>query len=222
MRRTRGRCRATCSGSAAARATGRSRRPGRAGPRSTPRPRRRRDPPSASSASAGASQRTARRRRALSARAWRIASSSRRPSAENPCPPERVTDPRWWMSMSVQRANRSVIAAVALGIGVLEHRQRLVGEHDPEAERVGRPVALEHRDRAVRRDLAHQDREVQAAGSPTDHGDPSSDAHTPRSLRCSYSSARLLTTLCIRASAARTFACRDRRQSSAHNALSSS
>ena len=49
------------------------------------------------------------------ARSWRIASSSRRPSAANPWPPERVTVSRWWMSISVQRAKRPAIASYDSG-----------------------------------------------------------------------------------------------------------
>ena len=66
---------------------------------------------------------------------------------------------------------------VGLGVGVLEHRERLVGEDDAEAERVARPIALVDDDLRVRRDLAHEDREVQPSGPPTD------DRNTHDSLR---------------------------------------
>ena len=84
--------------------------------------------------------------------------------------------------------------AIAERIGVLEHGQRLIGEDDPEAERVLRPVALEHRDLAVGVDPAHQNREVQAGRPATDYRDAHRQrAHRPRSGRCSYSSASPLT-----------------------------
>ena len=111
---------------------------------------------------------------------------------------------------------------VRLGVGVLEHGQRLVGEDDPEAERVGRLAPIVDRDLAVGPDLPHQDREVEPAGAAADYGNPHAAPHTPTSFRCSYSSASPLTTLCISASVARTPQWAFGGRSSAHSALSSS
>src|SRR5262249_37637224 len=60
---------------------------------------------------------------------------------------------------------------VALAVVGLEVVQRLVGEDDAEAERVLRPVALEHGDLRSRPGLLHQDGEVQAGRAAADDVD---------------------------------------------------
>ncbi len=62
--------------------------------------------------------------------------------------------------------------AVAERIGVLEHRQRLIGEHHAEPEGVLGAVALEDDDLAVGRHPAHEDGEVQPAGAAAGYRDP--------------------------------------------------
>ncbi len=58
--------------------------------------------------------------------------------------------------------------AVALAIVGLEGFQRLVGEHDAEAERIVGPVALEHGDPRLRPRLLHQDREIKPGRTAAD------------------------------------------------------
>jgi hypothetical protein len=60
----------------------------------------------------------------------------------------------------------------ALGIGGLERRERLVGEDDPEPERVVVGVALPHGDLVGRVELGQQDGGVQPARSAADDRDP--------------------------------------------------
>src|SRR5262249_59520252 len=52
--------------------------------------------------------------------------------------------------------------AIALAVVHLEGVERLIGEHDAEAEGVVGPVALEHGDARLRPGLLHEDREVEA------------------------------------------------------------
>ena len=73
--------------------------------------------------------------------------------------------------MSSQRANRSVICGVGLGIGGGEVAERRVGEHDAEAERVGRAVALVDDDVVLGRAALDQDAEVQPGRASADAGD---------------------------------------------------
>src|SRR5262249_44214508 len=69
---------------------------------------------------------------------------------------------------------------VGLAVVALERGQRLVGEHHAEAERVVRPVALEHGDARRRPGLLQQDREIEAgrsaAGDVNFHGAPPATA----------------------------------------------
>src|SRR5262249_175588 len=58
--------------------------------------------------------------------------------------------------------------AIALAVVSLEGVERLVGEHDPEAEGVVRPVALEHGDARLRPSLLREDREVEAGRAAAD------------------------------------------------------
>ena len=60
---------------------------------------------------------------------------------------------------------------IALAVIGLEGGERLVGKHHAEAERVVRPVALEHDDIGVRAALLHQDREIEPGGPAADHMD---------------------------------------------------
>ena len=62
--------------------------------------------------------------------------------AENPCPPLVMTSPRKCTSISLQRTKWRGDLGVGLRVGGLEGGQRLVGEHDAEAERVVGRVAL--------------------------------------------------------------------------------
>jgi len=69
----------------------------------------------------------------------------------------------------VGEARRDV--AVARLVGLAQVVQRLVREHDAEAEGVVRAVALDHLDARVRPALLGEDREVQAGGAAADHVD---------------------------------------------------
>ena len=60
---------------------------------------------------------------------------------------------------------------VGLGVGLLEILERRVGEHDAEAERVVRSVALENGDVVPGIGLLHEDREVEAGRSAADRDD---------------------------------------------------
>jgi len=64
------------------------------------------------------------------------------------------------------------------GVGGLQVAERLVGEHHAPAERVVRPIALDHRDVMRRILLFHQQREVQAGGPAAD----TDDSHAWRCL----------------------------------------
>src|SRR5262245_42421610 len=59
--------------------------------------------------------------------------------------------------------------AVALAVVGLEGVERLVREHDPEAEGIVGPVALEHGDARPRPRLLHQNREIEAGRAAADH-----------------------------------------------------
>ncbi len=61
---------------------------------------------------------------------------------------------------------------VALGVGVLEDGERLVGEHDPEAERVGGCVALEDGHLPVGPQPAHENGEVEPGRPAPGDGNP--------------------------------------------------
>ena len=61
---------------------------------------------------------------------------------------------------------------VALRVVVAEIVERLVGEHDPEAERVVAPVALEDLDVPVGPGLLREQREVEPRRAAADHRDP--------------------------------------------------
>jgi hypothetical protein len=65
---------------------------------------------------------------------------------------------------------------VALGVGLREVRERLVREHDPPAERIVRPVALEDRDLVPGIELLDEDREVEAGRTAADDDDPQAPA----------------------------------------------
>ena len=58
--------------------------------------------------------------------------------------------------------------AIALAVVGLEGVERLVGEHDPEAESVVGPVALEHGDARLRPGFLREDREVEAGRTAAD------------------------------------------------------
>src|SRR5262245_12066899 len=61
--------------------------------------------------------------------------------------------------------------AVALAVIDLEGVEGLVGKHHAEAERVVRPVTLEHGDAGRRPCLLQQDREIEAGRAGADHMD---------------------------------------------------
>ena len=61
--------------------------------------------------------------------------------------------------------------AVALAVVFLERLERLVGEHDAEAERVVRPVALVDGELHLRPGLLRQDREIEPGRAAADHVD---------------------------------------------------
>src|SRR5262249_60521977 len=58
--------------------------------------------------------------------------------------------------------------AIALAVVHLESVERLVGEHDAEAEGVVGPVALEHGDARLRPGFLREDREVEAGRAAAD------------------------------------------------------
>ena len=62
-------------------------------------------------------------------------------------------------------------AARAYGVVGLEVLHRLVGEDDAPAERVARPVALEHHDLGIGRAQLHRDREIEPSRARADAGD---------------------------------------------------
>ena len=72
--------------------------------------------------------------------------------------------------------------AVRRGIGALELGQRLVGEHDPPAERVVGAVALDHADRPARLRLLQEQGQVEPTGARADDGDIEG-VHDPCSVR---------------------------------------
>jgi hypothetical protein len=74
-----------------------------------------------------------------------------------------------------------------LGVGVLDPAQRLVGEHDPEAERVAGRVALPEVHLMAGIELFGQRGEVEPARPPAEHGDPHSIAPSG-CLRCQHMS----------------------------------
>src|SRR5260370_985099 len=65
----------------------------------------------------------------------------------------------------VEVADDGGIARAVIGF---EGVERLVGEHDAEAEGVVRAIALEHGDAPLRPGLLHQDREVEAGRASAD------------------------------------------------------
>src|SRR5580704_6885832 len=58
--------------------------------------------------------------------------------------------------------------AIALAVVGLEGVERLVGEHDAEAESIVGPVALEHGDARLRPGLLREDREIEAGRTAAD------------------------------------------------------
>ena len=77
---------------------------------------------------------------------------------QKPWPPEVMTRPRTWTSMSSQCAKPAVMRSKDVGVGGAEVLHRLVGEHDAPAERVVAAVALEHGDVGVGTRLLQQQR----------------------------------------------------------------
>ena len=74
--------------------------------------------------------------------------------------------------MSVQERKRSRISAEALGVGLVEEGERLVGEDDAPAEGVVGPVALVDRDLDLGKGPLHQDPEVETRRTPSDRNHP--------------------------------------------------
>ena len=112
-----------------------------------------------------------RRRRAPApaARAARAGSSARRP--EKRWPVDRI-DRAAVVDLDVvpARGGRGH-RRVGLGVGLADVLQRLVGEHDAEAEGVLEPVPLVHRDLVGRVVALEQDGEVEAGGPRADDRD---------------------------------------------------
>src|SRR5690606_3547168 len=73
--------------------------------------------------------------------------------------------------------------AVRRLVGVAEVAQRLVREHDTEAEGVVGPVALDDLDVRRRKRLLQEDRRVESRGPAADHVDAHLDAPSPGWIR---------------------------------------
>ena len=72
---------------------------------------------------------------------------------------------------------------VGLAVVFLERRQRFVGKHHPEPERIVGPVALEYGDLRGRPRIFHQDREIEPCGPAADDMDVHPGLHARKHLR---------------------------------------